>query len=86
MDAIAGIEKYLVSVGLKRALAAGIGSAVAFMGTDAFIHALSVLQTVGITVTVDKAKFQTEMVLVGGMALTALHDYLHVKFPNIKWL
>ena len=79
------MEKYLIGVGVKRAMAAGIGGLIAFMGTDAFVHALSVLQTVGITVTVDKIVFQKEMTVMGGMALIFVHDYLKVHY-DWKWL
>lgn len=80
------MEKYLIGVGIKRALAAGIGGLMAFIGTDAFVHALSVLQTVGITVTVDKPLFQKELTVLGGMAIVAIHDWAKVRWPNITWL
>lgn len=80
------MEKYLISVGIKRALAAGIGALIAFMGTDVFVHALSVLQGIGITVTVDKVVFQKEIAVLGGMAVVALHDWAKVRFPQITWL
>lgn len=74
-------QDYKWSVGIKK-VAYFIGKLAA--AGLAYTKAQQLQTTLGIHI--DPEAFQTGVATFTGGALEAIHDWLRVKFPNVKWL
>lgn len=78
--------KYDPQIGAKRGGSVVVGAIVGNICAPYISHALAVLQTIGLNVVIDHAKFDPWFTGIVSLAFFGAHDFLRLKFPDIKWL
>lgn len=78
--------KYDPQIGIKRGGSVVVGAIIGNICTPYIAQALAVLQTIGLTVVIDHAKFDPWFTGMVSLVFFGAHDFFRLKFPDIKWL